>query len=61
MNRNRDEAALVRERRELAELYRQMLTIRRVEEAAAKAYAQGKIGGFLHLGIGQGFAWLLDE
>jgi pyruvate dehydrogenase E1 component alpha subunit len=35
------------------ELYRQMLTIRRVEEACAKAYAQGKIGGFLHLGIGQ--------
>ena len=30
-----------------------MLTIRRVEEACAKAYAQGKIGGFLHLGIGQ--------
>src|SRR5437870_11047087 len=30
-----------------------MLTIRRMEEAAAKAYAQGKIGGFLHLGIGQ--------
>ena len=30
-----------------------MLLIRRVEEAAAKAYAQGKIGGFLHLGIGQ--------
>jgi pyruvate dehydrogenase E1 component alpha subunit len=37
----------------LTELYRQMLVIRRVEEAAAKAYAQGKIGGFLHLGIGQ--------
>lgn len=30
-----------------------MLLIRRVEEAAAKAYAAGKIGGFLHLGIGQ--------
>src|SRR5262245_40674438 len=30
-----------------------MLAIRRTEEAAAKAYAQGKIGGFLHLGIGQ--------
>jgi pyruvate dehydrogenase E1 component alpha subunit len=30
-----------------------MLTIRRVEEACAKAYAQGKMGGFLHLGIGQ--------
>ncbi len=38
---------------ELLPLYRQMLLIRRVEEAAAKAYAAGKIGGFLHLGIGQ--------
>jgi pyruvate dehydrogenase E1 component alpha subunit len=37
----------------LLELYRQMLAIRRLEEASAKAYAQGKIGGFLHLGIGQ--------
>ena len=41
------------ERPLLLELYRQMVRIRRVEEAAAKAYAQGKIGGFLHLGIGQ--------
>ena len=38
---------------ELAPLYRQMLAIRRMEEAAAKAYSQGKIGGFLHLYIGQ--------
>lgn len=38
---------------DLKELYRQMLVIRRIEEAAAKAYAQGKMGGFLHLGIGQ--------
>lgn len=37
----------------LADLYRQMLVIRRVEEEAARAYAQGKIGGFLHLYIGQ--------
>jgi pyruvate dehydrogenase E1 component alpha subunit len=37
----------------LTALYRQMMLIRRTEEAAAKAYAQGKIGGFLHLGIGQ--------
>jgi pyruvate dehydrogenase E1 component alpha subunit len=38
----------------LLDLYRQMLAIRRLEEASAKAYAQGgKIGGFLHLGIGQ--------
>ena len=34
-------------------LYRQMFLIRRLEEEAARAYAQGKIGGFLHLYIGQ--------
>jgi pyruvate dehydrogenase E1 component subunit alpha len=33
--------------------YRQMLLIRRCEEESARAYAQGKIGGFLHLYIGQ--------
>ncbi len=33
--------------------YRQMVLIRRFEEASAKAYSQGKIGGFLHLYIGQ--------
>ncbi|MBA3465707.1 MAG: pyruvate dehydrogenase (acetyl-transferring) E1 component subunit alpha [Deltaproteobacteria bacterium] len=38
---------------ELAPLYRQMLAIRRMEEACAKAYSTGKIGGFLHLIIGQ--------
>ncbi|MBX3272697.1 MAG: pyruvate dehydrogenase (acetyl-transferring) E1 component subunit alpha [Sandaracinaceae bacterium] len=38
---------------ELLPLYRQMLLIRRVEEEAARAYVQGKIGGFLHLYIGQ--------
>jgi pyruvate dehydrogenase E1 component alpha subunit len=37
----------------LAHLYRQMLLIRRVEEESARAYAEGKIGGFLHLYIGQ--------
>lgn len=40
-------------RDELLPLYRQMLAIRRMEEASAKAYSQGKIGGFLHLIIGQ--------
>ncbi len=35
------------------ELYRKMQLIRRFEEEAARAYAQGKIGGFLHLYIGQ--------
>ena len=38
---------------ELLGLHRQMLLIRRFEEASAKAYSQGKIGGFLHLYIGQ--------
>jgi pyruvate dehydrogenase E1 component alpha subunit len=38
---------------EMSPLYRQMLAIRRMEEASAKAYSQGKIGGFLHLIIGQ--------
>jgi pyruvate dehydrogenase E1 component alpha subunit len=41
------------ERELLLGLYRQMVLIRRFEEAAAKAYSQGKIGGFLHLYIGQ--------
>ena len=34
-------------------LLRQMLLIRRFEEKAAEMYALGKIGGFLHLYIGQ--------
>jgi pyruvate dehydrogenase E1 component alpha subunit len=41
------------ERALLLQLYRQMVLVRRFEEAAAKAYSQGKIGGFLHLYIGQ--------
>ncbi len=38
---------------ELKGYYRQMWLIRRFEEESARAYAQGKIGGFLHLYIGQ--------
>jgi pyruvate dehydrogenase E1 component alpha subunit len=34
-------------------LYRQMLLIRRFEERCAQVYVEGKIGGFLHLYIGQ--------
>jgi pyruvate dehydrogenase E1 component alpha subunit len=37
----------------LEKLYREMFLIRRVEEESARAYAEGKIGGFLHLYIGQ--------
>jgi pyruvate dehydrogenase E1 component alpha subunit len=40
-------------RDELLPLFRQMQLIRRLEEEAARAYVQGKIGGFLHLYIGQ--------
>lgn len=49
------------------ELYAQMSLIRRFEERAAQAYTQGKIGGYLHLYIGQeavvaGFlAYLRDD
>jgi len=38
---------------ELKRYYRRMWLIRRFEEESARAYAQGKIGGFLHLYIGQ--------
>ena len=37
----------------LLELYRRMLLLRRFEEAAGRAYTEGKIGGFCHLYIGQ--------
>ncbi len=41
------------DKQEYLEIYRQMVLIRRVEEEAAQLYQQGKIGGFLHLYIGQ--------
>ncbi len=41
------------EKQEYLDLYYQMVTIRLVEEQAAQLYQQGKIGGFLHLYIGQ--------
>jgi len=41
------------ESKRLLDWYRQMYLIRRFEEAAAEMYALGKIGGFLHLYIGE--------
>jgi len=41
------------DKQEYLDLYRQMVVIRRLEEKAAELYQQGKIGGFLHLYIGQ--------
>jgi pyruvate dehydrogenase E1 component alpha subunit len=41
------------EKKEYLDLYYQMVLIRHMEENAAELYQQGKIGGFLHLYIGQ--------
>jgi TPP-dependent pyruvate/acetoin dehydrogenase alpha subunit len=38
---------------QLLDLYYQMVLIRRVEERGAELYQAGKIGGFMHLYIGQ--------
>jgi pyruvate dehydrogenase E1 component alpha subunit len=38
---------------ELIELYKQMVLIRRFEEKSAELYTEGKVGGFLHLYIGE--------
>ncbi len=41
------------EKNDYLELFRQMILIRLVEEQASLLYQEGKIGGFLHLYIGQ--------
>lgn len=51
---------------EKLELYRMVVGIRRFEERSLRAYNQGKIGGFLHLYIGQeavatGIVSLMEE
>ena len=38
---------------EALDWFRKMILIRRFEERAEEAYGQGKIGGFLHLYIGE--------
>ncbi len=53
MSRKDMDAPKISEKQNLLTYYRQMLSIRRVEEASAKAFSMGKIGGFLHLYIGQ--------
>lgn len=40
-------------KQELLEMYYDMVLIRRFEERSAQLYQEGKIGGFLHLYIGQ--------
>ncbi|HOP80064.1 MAG TPA: thiamine pyrophosphate-dependent enzyme, partial [Armatimonadota bacterium] len=41
------------EKNELIDMYRQMVLIRKFEDSAGEMYKRGKIGGFLHLYIGQ--------
>lgn len=41
------------DKEKLLQLYHEMVLIRRVEERGAELYQQGKIGGFMHLYIGQ--------
>ncbi len=41
------------DKKEYLDMYQQMVVIRILEEKAAELYQQGKIGGFLHLYIGQ--------
>ncbi len=41
------------DKKNLLDLYYEMVLVRRLEEASARLYQQGKIGGFLHLYIGQ--------
>ena len=43
----------LKDKQEMLRLYHEMVLVRRLEEEAARLYQQGKIGGFLHLYIGQ--------
>jgi len=48
-----DVALKALDEKEMRRLYHEMVLIRRLEEESARLYQQGKIGGFLHLYIGQ--------
>ena len=51
--RDRDVALAGLTKAQLVEMHYQMALIRRFEEMAAEEYSLGRIGGFLHLYIGQ--------
>jgi len=48
-----DVALKALDEKEMLRLYHEMVLVRRLEEESARLYQQGKIGGFLHLYIGQ--------
>jgi len=49
----REEGAVATSADRLVDLYREMVMVRRFEEACQRAFRQGKIGGYLHVYIGQ--------
>ena len=49
----REEGAVATGGDRLVDLYREMVTVRRFEEACQRAFRQGKIGGYLHVYTGQ--------
>jgi pyruvate dehydrogenase E1 component alpha subunit len=49
----REEGAIATSSERLVDLYRQMAQVRAFEEACQKGFRQGKIGGYLHVYIGQ--------
>jgi pyruvate dehydrogenase E1 component alpha subunit len=50
---SRDGGAVATDGEHLIELYKKMVLIRTFEEATQRAFRQGKIGGYLHVYIGQ--------
>ncbi len=50
---SRDGGAVATDSEHLVELYRKMVLIRTFEEATQRSFRQGKIGGYLHVYIGQ--------
>ena len=48
-----DVALKALDEKEMRRLYHEMVLVRRLEEESAQLYQEGKIGGFLHLYIGQ--------
>ena len=49
----RNEGAVATGTDRLVDLYREMVLVRLFEEATQRAFRQGKIGGYLHVYIGQ--------
>src|SRR5918998_793824 len=49
----REDGAIANSSERLVDLYREMALIRAFEEACQKGFRQGKIGGYLHVYIGQ--------